>query len=117
MALDNQGRTLAIAFRGPARLALLDAASGAIIASVDTCGDADDVFFDERRRRIYVICGAGAVDVFDRNDGGLGRVAQVETPTGARTGLFVPELDRLFVASRSPSPGAGAKILVFRPSP
>ena len=70
MALDSRGRTLAIAFRGPARLALLDAASGAVIASVDTCGDADDVFFDERRRRIYVVCGAGAVDVFDRNDGG-----------------------------------------------
>jgi hypothetical protein len=117
MALDSQGRTVAIAFRGPARLALLDATSGAIIASADTCGDADDVFFDERRRRIYVICGAGAVDVFDRNDDGLGRVAQVQTVPGARTGLFVPELDRLFVASRSPSPGAGAKILVFRPSP
>jgi DNA-binding beta-propeller fold protein YncE len=117
MALDSDGRTLAISFRGPARLALLDAGSGAVIANVDTCGDADDVFFDERRRRIYVVCGAGAVDVFDRSDGGLRRVAQVETPPGARTGLFVPELDRLFVASRSASPGAAAKVLVFRPSP
>jgi DNA-binding beta-propeller fold protein YncE len=117
MALDSQGRTLAIAFRGPARLALLDTASGAVIANVDTCGDADDVFFDERSRRIYVVCGAGAVDVFDRSDGGVERIARVETATGARTGLFVPELDRLFVASRSPSPGAKAKVLVFRPSP
>ena len=117
MALDNDGRTLAISFRDPARLALLDAASGAVIANVDTCGDADDVFFDERRRRIYVVCGAGAVDVFDRRDGGLGRVARVETTPGARTGLFVPELDRLFVASRAASPGAAAKLLVFRPSP
>jgi DNA-binding beta-propeller fold protein YncE len=117
MALDRQGRTLAISFRGPARLALLDAGSGAVIANVDTCDDADDVFFDERRRRIYVVCGAGAVDVFDRNDGGLRHIARVETAPGARTGLFVPELDRLFVASRSASPGAGAKVLVFRPSP
>ena len=117
MALDSQGRTLAIAFRGPARLALLDAASGAVIASVETCGDADDVFFDDRRRKIYVVCGAGAVDVFDRNNGGLRRIAQVETAPGARTGLFVPELDRLFVASRAASPGTGAKVLVFRPSP
>ena len=91
--------------------------SGAVIANADTCGDADDVFFDERRRRIYVVCGAGAIDVFDRNDGGLERIARVETAPGARTGLFVPELDRLFVASRSLSPGAAAKILVFRPSP
>jgi DNA-binding beta-propeller fold protein YncE len=117
MALDHQGRTLAVSFRGPARLALFDTGSGEVIANVDTCGDADDVFFDERCRRIYVVCGAGAVDVFDRNESGLRRMAQVETAPGARTGLFVPELDRLFVAARSASPGANAKILVFRPSP
>lgn len=117
MALDRQGRTLAISFRGPARLALLDATSGTVVADADTCGDADDVFFDEHRRRIYVVCGAGAIDVFDRNDGGLKRMARVETAPGARTGLFVPELDRLFVASRSISPGAAAKVLVFLPSP
>ena len=117
MALDHQGRTLAVSFRGPARLALFDTGSGEVIADVDACGDADDVFFDERRRRIYVVCGAGVVDVFDRNGSGLRRMAQVETAPGARTGLFVPELDRLFVAARSASPGADAKILVFRPSP
>lgn len=117
MALDSQGRTLAISFRGPARLALLDAGSGAVIANVGTCDDADDVFFDARRGRIYVVCGAGAIDVFDRNEGGLRRIAQVETRPGARTGLFVPQLDRLFVASRSASPGADAKVLVFRPTP
>jgi DNA-binding beta-propeller fold protein YncE len=117
MALDRQGRTLAIAFRGPARLALFDAGSGAVTATVDTCGDADDVFFDEHRRRIYVVCGAGVVDVFDRNDHGPRRIGRVETAPGARTGLFVPELDRLFVASRSTSAGAAAKVLVFHPSP
>jgi DNA-binding beta-propeller fold protein YncE len=117
MALDRQGRTLAIAFRGPARLVLLDAGSGTVIANVDTCGDADDVFFDERRRRIYVVCGAGAIDVFERNDGGLRRMAQVEIAPGARTGLFVPELDCLFVASRAASSGTDAKVLVFRPTP
>ena len=117
MAIDDSGATLAVAFRGPPRLALLDAQTGAITASAETCGDSDDVFFDNRRRRIYVSFGEGAVDVFERKDGGLQHVAQVKTSSGARTALFVPELDRLFVASRSGLLGNDAKILVFRPSP
>jgi DNA-binding beta-propeller fold protein YncE len=117
MAIDESGEMLAIAFRDPPRLTLLDAQSGAITADVETCGDSDDVFFDDRRARIYVSCGAGAVDVFERSDGGIRRVAQVKTHSGARTSLFVPELDRLFVASRSALLGNDAKIMVFRPSP
>jgi len=40
----------------------------------------------------------------------------VPTRSGARTGLFVPSLDRLFVAARANS-GAEAALLVFRPQP
>ena len=117
MAIDGSEEMLAIAFRDPPRLALFDAQNGAITADVETCDDSDDVFFDDRRARIYVSCGAGAVDVFEHSDGGLRRVAQVKTYSGARTSLFVPELDRLFVASRSSLLGNDAKILLFRPSP
>jgi len=116
MAIDSSGGTLAIAFRGPPRLVLLRAGTGKVTASVDTCSDADDVFFDSRRRRIYVSCGAGAVDVFDRSDD-LRRIAQVKTYPGARTALFVPELDRLFVASPSSPSASDARVLEFRPTP
>ncbi len=69
-----------------------------------------------RRVGAYVVCGAGQIDVVVRVAPGampvsLGRVA---TRSSARTGLFVPDLDRLYVAARA---GAGeeAAILVFRP--
>lgn len=117
IAIDGAGRTLAIAFRSPPRLALLDAAQGSVLAVVDTCRDADDVFFDDRRRRLYVSCGEGALDIFERDGGKVRRLARVDTPSGARTALFVPELDRLFVASRAGWLGGEAKILVFRPAP
>ena len=52
MALDSAGGQLAIVFRRPAKLALLDPATGAVKESLDTCGDADDVFFDGKRDRI-----------------------------------------------------------------
>jgi hypothetical protein len=64
MAWDEENRTIAVVFRNPARLALLDSDTGALKATLSACGDADDVFFDERRRRIYVSCGSGSVDVF-----------------------------------------------------
>ena len=105
-----------IVFRGPPLLVLFDAATGADRASIGTCGDADDVFFDERRQRIYVSCGEGMVDVLAPSGGKLQRVAQMPTSSGARTSLFVPELDRLYVAARA-SPGGEARILVYRPMP
>jgi hypothetical protein len=115
IALDARGAVLATVFRSPAMLALLDAQRGGAIAQAPACGDADDVFFDEKRHRLYVSCGAGAVDVFRRDAGGLHPLARITTSSGARTSLFVPELDRLFVAARAHLLGAEAAILVFRP--
>ncbi|MBS0384752.1 MAG: hypothetical protein JSS00_05325 [Proteobacteria bacterium] len=114
LALDPASTHLASVFRLPARLALFDRNTGALLASAPTCGDSDDAFFDARRHRIYVACGAGAVDVFDSQDATLAHVGRVGTASGARTALFVPELDRLFVAVRARA-DAQASILELRP--
>ena len=117
LAIDQDGARVASVFRQPARLVLFDAATGAVAANVETCGDADDVFFDAARRRIYVSCGEGFVVVY-RQDGAMPRrIARVPTSSGARTSLFVPELDRLFVAARSGLLGSSAAILVLHPQP
>jgi hypothetical protein len=93
-----------------------EGAARAFVADVDTCGDADDLFVDAKRRRVYVSCGAGALDVFEEGAGAYQRIARIPTATGARTSLFVPDLDRLFVAVRASS-GDPAAIWVFRPAP
>ena len=115
MALDSAGSLLATVFRSPARLVLLDAKIGAVTANLPTCGDADDVFFDAKRRRIYVSCGEGFVDVLEGDPAGYHSLARIPTHSGARTSLFVPELDRLFVAARAALLGSDAALLVFRP--
>ena len=70
MALDDQGMLIATVFRSPARLVLLDYNSGIAKINLDTCGDADDIFFDSRRHRIYVSCGEGFVDVLEQGSTG-----------------------------------------------
>jgi hypothetical protein len=115
LAIDGSGTAVATVFRHPSRLVLLDTKTGAAMQQLDTCGDADDVFFDTKRRRIYVSCGAGAVDVFQGEAAGYRSLVRVETSSGARTSLFVPELDRLYVAARAGLLGSDAAILVFRP--
>jgi DNA-binding beta-propeller fold protein YncE len=118
MAIDDAGTVLATVFRDPARLVLLDTSRGLVGASLDTCGDADDVFFDTKRQRIYVSCGAGKVDVFQKEGAGYRLASRVDTSAGARTSLFVPQLDRLYVAARADLLGlSSAAILVLRPEP
>lgn len=118
MALRADGSLVAVVFRSPPRFVLLDPASGNMKESTETCGDADDVFFDARRQRIYISCGSGRVAVLQDGYGGFRNVSLVPTSSGARTSLFVPEFDRLFVAARAGflGMGSGAAILVFRPS-
>jgi hypothetical protein len=115
MALDAPGAVLATVFRSPPRLVLLDAKTGAVTTNLQVCGDADDVFFDAKRRRIYVSCGEGLVDVLQGDAARYYPLAHIPTHAGARTSLFVPELDRLFVAARAGLLGSDAALLVFQP--
>lgn len=117
MAIAGEAGPLAVVFRSPAKLVLLDPATGAVTQQFDSCGDADDVFFDSTRDRIYVSCGDGSVDVMARDAQGFQPDIRVPTSSGARTSLFVPDLDHLFVAARAGWLGSQAALLVFRPEP
>jgi len=103
MAIDGEAHQVLVVFRSPPTLIALSSQDGRIAAKAETCGDADDVFVDRKRRRVYVSCGEGAVDVLEAGEAGYRRLARVPTVSGARTSLFVPELDRLFVAVRAGS--------------
>jgi DNA-binding beta-propeller fold protein YncE len=99
MALDESGHRLFVGVRRPAQLLVFDTASGKRLAAVPCAGDTDDLFYDARRDRVYVIGGEGYVDVFDATASGkYGRLARIATRAGARTGLWSAELDQLFVA-------------------
>jgi DNA-binding beta-propeller fold protein YncE len=101
MALDSDRKRVLVAFRNPAKLAAFDWEIGGLASEVDVCGDADDLFVDRKLNRIYVTCGAGFIDVLTTADAKYSRVARIPTVAGARTGLFVPEMDRLLLGVRA----------------
>jgi DNA-binding beta-propeller fold protein YncE len=116
MTIDHNRSQLLVAFRNPAQLAVLALADGKPVVTVETCGDVDDLFTDAKRARVYVSCGTGFVDVFDTNDTIYRHLARIPTAAGARTSLFLPEMDRLLIAVRA-GPAGPAAVWMFKPVP
>lgn len=112
LALDDAGHILTV-FRHPARLAVFSR-DGQRLQALETCGDSDDVFVDAGRHRVYVTCGEGLIDVFSLEASGYRHSGKLTTIPGARTSLFVPELDRLYLAARA-GVSTPASIWVLRP--
>lgn len=111
---DPASNSVAVVYRLPARLVISDADDGKVRQDIGVCDDSDDLFLDPKRQRIYVSCGSGDIDVLEASPDGYRRMARIKTRAGARTSLFVPELDRFYVAARAAG-GKAAAILVFRP--
>jgi len=115
MALNDKAGHVVVAFRNPAKLGAFSMDDGAPVATVDLCADADDMFVDANRDRVYVSCGDGYLDVFDTRENAYRRINHIATVSGVRTSLFVPELDVLFIAARATA-SEPAAIWVFRPN-
>ena len=113
MALDALGNRLFVGYRSPAAIAAFDTATGKLLGRTTSCGDADDLYYDTRRARVYVSCGEGFLAVVDASGADLREITRVRTQPGARTALFVPEIDRMFVAARAHGSDPAA-IWVFR---
>ena len=113
LILDGPETVLAV-FRHPARIGIFQKQNGRLLQALDTCDDSDDVFADARRGRLYVTCGEGFVEIFAHDGASYRSIGKVATSSGARTSLFVPELDRLYLAVRAQH-NEPATIWVLRP--
>jgi DNA-binding beta-propeller fold protein YncE len=99
MALDEANHRLFVGCRLPPKLIVLSTESGDVVSKTDISGDCDELFYDSNHRRIYAICGTGEIDVIQQTDPNTYKtLTKVDTAKGARTGLFVPEQAKLFVA-------------------
>jgi len=98
MALDEPNHRLFIATRNPPKLFVFNTDSGKVVASLPCVGVNDDMTFDSKRKRIYVT-GDGATSVFAQHDAdNYEHIVDVPTGFRAKTSLYVPELNRLYIA-------------------
>jgi hypothetical protein len=84
----------------------------------------DGMYFDAKLKRVYMTGGrwygtpdasAGRVYVYEQNDADhYEMISKIKTRAGSGTSLFVPQLNRLYVASQAIGDQEAA-ILVFEP--
>jgi len=100
MSLDETNHRLFIGCRLPAKLLVLDTDTGKTISSLDSDSDVDDVYYDRRTKQVYMSCGSGFLDVFQQTDANTYKaIGKIATHSGARTSLFIPEMNKLVIAS------------------
>lgn len=99
MAFDETSHRLFVGCRLPPTLVVLNTDSGAVVTKIDISGDTDEIFYDSNRHRVYAVCGAGKIDTVQQIDSNNYKtLAKIDTAEGARTGIFMPERDTLFIA-------------------
>jgi DNA-binding beta-propeller fold protein YncE len=115
LVLDEANRRLFSASHTPPKLFVFDIDTGKVIASLPCAENSDDMGFDPVRKRIY-ITGDGSASVFEQQDRDhYVHIADVATGYRAKTSIFVPELNRLYIAVSSKGKRAGGKLVAPEP--
>ena len=99
MALDEAGYRAFVGCGEAPTLVVFNTKAGEYVAKMKIDKDADDIYYDQARKRIYISCGSGFIDCFS-SDGAdhYTNIAKIKTPVGSRTSLFVQEQNRFYVA-------------------
>jgi DNA-binding beta-propeller fold protein YncE len=99
MALDEPNHRLFIGCRKPARLVILDTNTGKPVADLAISGDTDDLFYDAKRKRLYISCGQGFIDIVEQSSPDKYQsITRIATAPGARTSFLSPDLDGYYLA-------------------
>ena len=109
MALDESTHRLFVGCRSGA-IVVFDSETGKELQALPVGKGVDDLMFDPAGKRIYATSGGtGMVDVYKETDADhYQSLGHVPSGPGAKTGLLVPQLARLFVAvpPKATTPGA-----------
>jgi YVTN family beta-propeller protein len=114
MELDEANHRLFIACE-PGTFVVINTDTGKSVATVKIKKEADGIQYDAARKAAYVSCGEGYLCVIRQLDSDRYSASQaIATVEGAGTSLFVPELDRLYLAVPQGTDHPAA-IRVYRP--
>ena len=104
IGLDEANKRLFVVTRKPFKLVVLDTDTGATVASFDAPARTNELMFDKANKRIY-LAGDDNIAVFRQKDADTyEELAKIASDKGAKTGILVPERNRLFVAVAGKAP-------------
>ena len=115
MAMDEADHRLFVGTRNPSKLFVLNTDTGATVAVLDAPATSDGLFWDSARKRVYVPGGDGYLGVFQQVTPDLYAARPwIRSAHGAKSGLVVPELNRMYLAASPGEHGKGGEILWFK---
>jgi DNA-binding beta-propeller fold protein YncE len=114
VAFDSAQHRLYVVCRSPGMVVVMNSDSGAVVDKQPAPLRADEVQYDPNTHRLYVPGGEGYMGIYDTSDPNhLKLVEKVTTAPGAKTGLLIPEMHRLFLAVSPGETKATAKVLTY----
>src|ERR1700687_602456 len=109
IGLDEESKRLFVVTRKPFKLVILDTDTGRSVASFEAPKRTNELLVHKGHPRIS-LAGDDYVGVFQQKDADhYEELARVPSDKGAKTAIFVPELNRLYVAvaGKTPTDGGG----------
>jgi sugar lactone lactonase YvrE len=118
MTFDPVTRRLFIVTRKPGMLLVVNADTGATVASFKAPERTDQVVWDPINRRVYVTGGEGYIGVIQQDDADhYSEAGHVPSAPGAKTAILTPDAKRLYVAASPGESGAMGKVIWYDVAP
>ncbi|HEY4046829.1 MAG TPA: hypothetical protein VGM27_08185 [Acidobacteriaceae bacterium] len=114
VAFDPTQHRLYVVCRSPGMVVVMNSDTGAVVDAKPAPLRADEVQYDATAHRLYVPGGEGYMGIYNTSDPDhLRLVEKVITAPGAKTGLLLPGMHRLFLAVSPGDSKAMAKVLTY----
>lgn len=114
VAFDPDQHRLYVVCRDPGAVVVMNSDNGAIVDTQPAPLRSDEVQYDREKHRLYVPGGEGYMGIYDASDPDhLKLIEKVSTAPGAKTGLLVTSLHRLYLAVSPGDTKATAKVLTY----
>lgn len=118
VALDEAKHRVYVGCRKEPMIVVMDTETGQEIGGVPIPDGVDDLFLDAQRKRLYASCGEGFLVVLKQTEAGqLEVLEKIPTAKGAKTCLFAPQLNRLYLAVPRQEGKDGPEVRVYQVKP
>ncbi|MEO6816957.1 MAG: hypothetical protein ABI177_09660 [Edaphobacter sp.] len=114
VVLNQPEKRLYVVCRQPGMVVGMNSDTGSVITTQTAPMKADQMLFDAKSHRLYVLGGEGYIGIYDTADAdSLKMIAKFPSAPGAKTGILLPDMKRLIVAASPGATGVLAKVLTY----